>query len=119
VWADDTVGQFRILYTRSISGGLIWTPPVPLTSGPGWYPALAAVDGRPVVAWEDYQSGNAEILVRRSLDRQGLVWSEPAYLSTAPGFSVYPALAVSGGRIYAVWQDDRDGNFEIYIGQVP
>jgi hypothetical protein len=119
VWADDALGQSRVLYTRSSTRGLIWAPPVPLTTGPGWNPAFTAVNGQLAVAWEDYQTGSAEILARRSLDRWGIAWSGPVYLSRAPGFSVYPALAVSDGRTYAVWQDDRDGNFEIYIAEVP
>jgi len=118
VWADDYAGGFQIYYKRSYDQGETWSPPMLLTGQPGWFPALTATDGRLVLAWESYRRGNGEIMTRTSLD-EGLTWSGAVRLSRYPGFSIYPALAGYDGRAYAVWQDNRDGNFEIYFKPVP
>ena len=118
VWADDYAGGFQIVYKRSYDQGETWSPPMLLTRQPGWFPALAATDGRLVLAWESYRTGNGEIRTRTSLD-EGLTWSGAEALTDYPGFSIYPALAGYDGPAYAVWQDNRAGNFEIYFQPVP
>jgi hypothetical protein len=118
VWADDYAGGFQVVYKRSYDQGETWSPPMLLTRQPGWFPALTATDGRLVLAWESYRTGNGEIVTRTSLD-EGLTWSGAEALTDYPAFSVYPALAGYGRRAYAVWQDNRAGNFEIYFKPVP
>lgn len=118
VWADDYAGGFQIVYKRSYDQGETWSPPMLLTGQPGWFPALTATDGRLVLAWESYRTGHAEIRTRTSLD-EGLTWSGAEALTDYPGFSIYPALAGYDGRAYAVWQDNRAGNIEIYFKPVP
>lgn len=44
------------------------------------FPALTATDGRLVLAWESYRTGNGETVTRTSLD-EGLTWSQSKALS--------------------------------------
>jgi len=70
------------------------------------------------VLWADnrYLLSANEILYRRSTD-DGASWEELVRLSNDAANSDYPSLGVSGSEVHAVWQDDRDGNSEIYYSQ--
>ncbi len=54
-----------------------------------------------------------EIYYRRSLDA-GLTWQPIVRVTNQAGISEFPAIAVSGSTVHAVWVDTRDGNREIY-----
>lgn len=41
-------------------------------------------------------------------------WGPDTRLTSYPGRSNRPSIAVSGDNIHVAWQDSRDGNFEIY-----
>jgi hypothetical protein len=79
-----------------------------------------AVDSNGMVyaVWEDKRRGDWDIYFARSED-EGLTWTDPNIrLSTDDTNKTQsaPAIAVSSkGNIYVVWQDDRDGDFDIYF----
>ena len=69
------------------------------------------------IVWSDKRDNNWEIYYRKSIDN-GVTWEKDKRLTydlgtSYPGSS-YPRISVNGGNIYIVWQDDKDGNFEIY-----
>ena len=41
-------------------------------------------------------------------------WSDDVRLTNNASGSAYPAIAPSGNNLHVVWEDDRDGNMEIY-----
>jgi len=76
-----------------------------------------AVSGNIVhVVWHDERAGN-EIYYTRSTDG-GTTWpASPAgdiRLTNATGTSNYAAVAAMGDTVHVVWEDIRDGNYEIY-----
>ena len=121
VWADDRSGDFQILYKRSTDGGLTWSLfPVTLTTstpdGGAWHPAVVAMPDRLVLAWEEYRDGNGEIYARAS-DDSGLTWTVEGRMTTNAAFSALPRLAADNAGTYLVWQDNRDGNCEVYFAE--
>jgi hypothetical protein len=121
VWADDRGGDFQVLYKRSSDGGLNWSLfPVTLTTsspdGGAWHPAMVAMPDRLILAWEDYRDGNGEIYARSSADG-GLTWTAEGRMTTNAAFSALPRLAADNAGTYLVWQDNRDGNWEVYFAE--
>ncbi len=100
-----------------------WQPEIRLTNDPafsftalnnGW--CVAASGNNVHTVWHDNRDGNYEIYYDRSTNG-GLSWSTDARLTNDPAFSTVPVLCISLGAsvtIHAVWQDNRDGDYEIY-----
>ena len=121
VWADDRGSDFQVLYKRSSDGGLTWSLfPITLTTstpdGGAWHPAMVAMPDRLTLAWEDYRDGNGEIYACAS-DDGGLTWTAEGRRTTNAAFSALPRLATDDAGTYLVWQDNRDGNWEIYFAE--
>jgi hypothetical protein len=66
------------------------------------------------VVWNDLNPGNYEIFYTRSTDGGGS-WAGIKRLTWTSGSSVASAIAVdSSDTLHLIWQDDTQGNFEIY-----
>ena len=63
--------------------------------------------------WYDLRDGNREIYYKRSADG-GISWGADTRLTTNAANSWYPSVSVSASAVHVVWQDNRDGNEEIY-----
>jgi len=114
-WWDNRDGNYEIYYKRSTDNGFSWGPDVRLTSDSGWSstPCIASSGDRVYLAWEDDRNGAGEIYYKFSTD-DGATWSPDARLTFDPGWSVMPSIWASGAKVHLVWDDDRDGNEEIY-----
>jgi hypothetical protein len=115
VWFDYRDGNDEIYYKRSIDAGVSWGADVRLTNNTGssWEPSVAVSGTTVHVAWEDYRDGNREIYYKRSTDA-GVSWGADTRLTNNSSYSKYPSVTVSGSVVHVVWQDNRDGNYEIY-----
>jgi len=117
VWIDRTPGNYEVFYRSSMDGGVTWGTSKRLTWTPleTYRPAIAidSLDAIHVV-WFDYAPDNWEIYYRRSSDG-GTSWSPSLRLTSTPGSSENPAIAVDSNDIlHVVWSDDTSGNDEIY-----
>lgn len=65
------------------------------------------------VVWQDDRDGNWEIYYLRSPDN-GESWGSETRLTNNSSTSEYPSVCVEGSFVHVVWQDNRDGNSEIY-----
>ena len=74
------------------------------------------------VVWHDDRDGNDEIYYKLSLDG-GVSWGSDIRLTSDPGLSYSPSVAVSSSPhtadVHVVWEDNGDGNFEIYYKRDP
>lgn len=83
-------------------------------AGSSIYPSITADSSYILLTWMDNRTGDWEIRFRRSTD-YGNGWSSDAALTSSLGHSWLPQSALSKNKFYVVWQDKRDGNFEIYF----
>lgn len=114
VWMDNSTGQRVSLYKRSLDGGNTWGPVVWLDSISEFWPGIAA-SGTVVYATlnKSVATGNSEVFLRRSLDN-GVTWEPTQQISNATGRSEDPSIAVQGSYVHLVWNDNRNGNMQIY-----
>ncbi len=81
-------------------------------------PALAAVPGGALVAWQDHRRGPGAILIRR-LSPAGAPGGRVHPVDDLPAATGVnrwrPSLAAAGGRVIAAWEDERDGPPQVFV----
>jgi hypothetical protein len=114
-WRQFAAGNEEVFYRRSQNRGDSWEPEVRLTDATGLSrsPSVAVSGSTVYVVWADDRAGNFEIYLKLS-QNGGTTWGTDTRLTTMAGSSLGPSVAVSASRIHVVWNDDRDGNLEIY-----
>jgi len=117
VYADFRFGDTapKIFYKRSLDNGVNWDTEVPLAEAfSSWYPSVAVAGSNVHAIWPDNRNGDpAEIYYKHSPDG-GTSWEPDVRLTDDLRESREPSVAVSQTYVYAVWGDNRDGNWEIY-----
>jgi hypothetical protein len=127
VWSDDTTGTSRIMFSRSLDGGTMWSAPVLIspTQGVSRKARVAAgPSGEAYVVWQHetaWSAGKAtaaDIAFRRSLDG-GTTWSAVLNLSnTAMTFSAFPSIAVQeNGSLNVVWAEEIPDTGNVYFAR--
>jgi hypothetical protein len=116
VWEDETIGNYKIYYKRSTDGGTSWEADVQLTnnSAISWRPSVSVSGSVVHVVWTDKRDGaNGDIYYKRSTN-EGVSWETDIRLTNDPSASSNCSVNVSGQVVQIFWNDDRDGNYEIY-----
>lgn len=116
-WTDERngVGHSEIYLKRSTDFGATWSDDFRVSNNTGSSnnPSLTNNGDLICIAWEDNRDGNTEIYTRRSPDG-GISWGPETRLTNNPANSQNAAISISEQNVFAAWQDNRDGNFEIY-----
>ena len=120
VWSEQVDEKWQILFRKSTDGGDTWLTAEQLTNSAegALSPRLACSGQHLWIVWTDYESGRGEIFWKESTDG-GDTWSTEAALSAGTMLSINPAIDVADGQAFVAWQDNRDGNWEIYLRPVP
>ncbi|MBN2361722.1 MAG: hypothetical protein JXR83_19880 [Deltaproteobacteria bacterium] len=127
-WSDNTSGNYEIYIKQFVGGGWVdvgagssSSGGISDSTGSSLAPSLDLDGlGKPVVAWQDYASGDHEIYVKRF---DGSVWadvgegsSSSGGISNNTGPSEAPSLDLDGsGKPIVAWHDSTSGYYEIYI----
>jgi len=119
-WEDFRNGNNEIYYTRSTNEGISWEADSRLTNDPALslLPNITVSGIAVHVVWIDRRDGNSEIYHKHSSDG-GINWGADTRLTNDPANSTLPSTAISGTLVHSVWQDYRDGNYEIYYKRNP
>lgn len=124
-WTDDSSGNEDV-YIKKIdpSGASLWSSDVRVNltaSGSAQYSSDIAIDpsGNIFVVWTDTRDGNPDIYAQK-LDADGIhQWSSDQRVNIHTGASnqLNPDIRIdpSTGDPFVVWQDDRSGDYDIYI----
>ncbi|MEO8209516.1 MAG: hypothetical protein ABI840_03060 [bacterium] len=114
-WEDYRDGNNEIYYKRSSDGGLTWGPDTRLTNN--WAnsvnASLSVSDLFVHLVWRDERDGNREIYYKRSIDG-GVTWGYDTRLTYNSYLSQFPSISVYNYDVHIVWEENRDGNNEIY-----
>jgi len=126
--------NWELYFKQSSDGGKTWSDSLRLTDdriGDSRFPTTAASGGYLHMVWFDDRDDtkykhvgypplapepdhNFEVYYKRTTDG-GKTWTNDVRLTTADGVAISPSIAVAGNNVYVVWQDNRDGNDEIYF----
>jgi hypothetical protein len=138
VWADrrDTDSDTDIFYAHSVNGGrqfsanrridgsTVGFDPNQDTPSNQWAPRLAVSGNDLAVVWQDNRLGNNDIFFVQSPDAGASFDAEQRVDDSGAGASnqYRPDVAIDdadpqGVRIYVVWEDDRNGTADVYIGR--
>ena len=118
VWTNKLDLIYEIGYTRSSDNGINWVNCYNLSEedGVGSANSHIVVNNENIyVIWDGGDAGFAEIYYKTSQDN-GDNWNSEIMISDNDDkISGRPRMANWQDFIYVVWQDNRDGNFEIYF----
>lgn len=97
-----------------------WLPEVRLTTDPTPVfcnsRCIAARGNYLHVVWTDTRHPSYEIYYKRSTNG-GTTWEPDYRFTNQTGQSITPQVSVFNSNVHVVWQDDRDGNTEIYYNR--
>ena len=108
VWEDLTPGNYEILYSISMDGGLTWPTQVNISDSDdsSVFPDIATDSNNGLhVVWSDWTPGNLEVYYA-SKPSDGS-WSTPENISNSEDDSNTPAIAVdnSSRNLHVVWSE--------------
>ncbi|MBN1418077.1 MAG: alpha/beta fold hydrolase, partial [Planctomycetes bacterium] len=78
-----------------------------------------ASDGTATVVWHDDRDGDTEIYWAQTRANGERIQPGDVRLTVDPHSSMYPDVAVGAGGPVVVWQDDQNGDYEIYMTRLP
>lgn len=115
VWGRNDGKDYDIIFREN--DGVSWLAEEPLTDDMNieqFNPDIAVENGVVHVVWHDSVNGDWDIMY---IKRDGGVWGavEEISVDMASETQWYPKIAASDGNVYVVWQDGRDGDWDIYF----
>ncbi|MBN2092640.1 Ig-like domain-containing protein [candidate division KSB1 bacterium] len=121
IWQDDRNSNGDIYGQRYRSSATALGNNIKINTDKGserqLYPAIAVNDnGQFVLVWEDYRNGNSDIY-GQLYDNQAKKQSINFKINKDTGSSTqrFPDVAIdNSGNFAVVWDDNRDGNYNIY-----
>jgi hypothetical protein len=112
-----TNNGFNVYLSTIDPGGTVINPPgetvVTLVNADAGGGPLVWVGDRYGLAWEDRRTGDYEVYFTL-LDEAGNKKHADTQLTFAQGFSINVSMAWNGTEFLVVWQDDRDGLFNLF-----
>lgn len=118
VWQDDRGGNWNIHGARVDSTGEMLDPlgfDISRAGGAQQYPVVDFDGSTFLVVWEDNRAGNWNIFGAR-VDAASWTVLDPAgiAISTAGNNQQRPDITFDGTDFMVVWQDQRNGNWDVY-----
>lgn len=103
---------------RSTNGGLNWSNDIRVTNDAAYSRtpsifALKTIYEVVYLVWEDTRDGNSEIYYSKSVDG-GITFGAQMRVTSNASVSIMPTVSGKGTSANIVWEDNRDGNHEIY-----
>ncbi len=123
VWEDSRDGKSDIYFAGSYDDGLTFQPDIRLDLGdqPGQFdsfsPRFSAEGSRVYVVWSDDRNGDERDILMNWSPNRGLTWATGAIRVESDNLGFYdsrfPDVAVQEGTAYFVWEDARNGGYDV------
>ncbi len=117
VWQDDRGGDWDIYGARMNRLGVVLNEggrQLSFGEGDERNPSIAYGAGVYFVAWESRRSGGYDIYGARVDPTGAVIDSEGIAISTASKAQRHPALTFDGENFLVLWEDKRNGSWDIY-----
>lgn len=116
---SNTKGRHNLYYAQSIDYGSNFGKIVDISKNFNDSSNVeTAFDGKNLyVAWQEGDSGNQEIFLRKSVD-WGNTFGQIKNVSDNEGVSECPSISISNNKLHIVWEDDTLGNHEIFYKSI-
>jgi hypothetical protein len=121
LWEYQDVGIREIHGARVNRQGIVLDPAgfiVSATAGVGEQPAAASDGDNFLVVWSDWQDGDRDIYGARVTATGTVLDTAGIEICSAPGTQDRPAVEYDGTNFLVVWQDQRDGERDLYGARV-
>ena len=114
-WTDRRSGNDDIYYRKSSDGGTSWLVETRITNDPADSNFPCISNSGPVVhlVWTDTRFEAEEVYYCHSLN-SGQSWGDQTRLTKDNGNSISASVSSVANDVHVVWQDNRNGNEEIY-----
>jgi hypothetical protein len=120
-WQDDRSGTCDIMAARiTNTGEVVDTTGIQVSAASGDQTSPTVAFGGTVflVVWEDWRAGSGDIYCAR-VSPDGVVLDPGGVaVSTATGDQTAPDVAFDGSQFLVVWQDGRNGPYDVYGARV-
>ncbi|MDD2716205.1 MAG: Ig-like domain-containing protein [Candidatus Wallbacteria bacterium] len=115
-WTDNRSGQNEIYYSSIGGSVLIETMISTDDSAVSQFPSLAASSSSLQIVWDDYKyfGLNGTDLFTRSYSLTGVAGQKQELVKNTANSTASSIISDKDGNFHLVWQDDRNGNYEIY-----
>ena len=121
VWEDHRNESADIYGARVTTAGVVSDPdglPISTNTDDQTSPSVAASSSGFLVVWEDYRHGNGDINGAR-VTMDGLLPDPNGLpLFTTDNSQYVPSVAAGSNGYLVVWEDSRNGNYDIYGARV-
>ncbi len=115
VWADFEDGDYDIYYRYNDGASWLGEWEISTDTSGEWQinPSISVENGKLYVVWEQVNSTTRDIYYRHF---DGTTWQPEMLLSTDIGWERQeaPDVAVDNGQVHVVWQDDYDGDWDVF-----
>lgn len=120
VWPSDAVGDSEIYFARVDASGVKIGLDVQVTDNPDQSagPTLTSRDSEFGLTWEENPSGLGSPAYFVRLDEVGNKLGLDLQISSSKSGGERVSLVWTGHEYILAWADNRDGNWEIYLGRV-
>lgn len=119
-WHDFRDSNWEIYFARLSATGALMASDIRITDDPAYSGSASLVwnGAEYALSWNDSKfDDDLEIFFRR-IDGDGSLIDDELRITGAFGDSEHPSLVWTGSEYGISWDDDRDGNAEIYFARV-
>ncbi len=115
-WSDSQIPDTNVVHTRFATTQADTTPKVVSSAfASQLFPSPAYVGSNFLAVWQDSRNATRDIYMARVAPSTGVVVdSAGIQVSGAANDQLLPRIASAGTSALVVWQDRRNGNFDIY-----
>ena len=117
IWKEKLDTGTEIYFSKSNDDGDSFTHPVSLSGGFGDFKITrdTQIDvSYPHLYTAYYDERNSEVYLAHSPD-MGDTFYDPINLSTSSGKSIFPQLVTEENKVFVIWGDDSDGDFDVFL----